>query len=189
MARWEPDARTRLRRAALELYAERGFEQTTVAEIAERAGVTERTFFRHFADKREVLFVDSAQHVQTLKDVIAAAPSSVGPIDAVVEAVIEASSSFEYEISQPRSVVIAATPMLQERELLKLASWGAVAADALRKRGVPDPTAELAAQAAIAVFRTGFDQWTSGDGSTTLAHHIRAAHADLKAALSGPKHR
>jgi len=186
MARWEPDARARLRRAALELYAEQGFDETTVAEIAERAGVTERTFFRHFADKREVLFVDSAEHLQTLADVIVAAPESVGPLDAVVDAIVEASSGFQYEISQPRSVVIAATPSLLERELLKLASWGNAAADALRKRGVPGPTADLAAQAAIAVFRTGFEQWTSGDGSTPLADHIRAARTDLKAAVSGP---
>jgi AcrR family transcriptional regulator len=185
MARWEPDARDRLRRAALDLYAERGFEQTTVAEIAARAGVTERTFFRHFADKREVLFPDASGLLRTITDAIAAAPASTGPLDAVVDAAIEAGSVFDHAISRPRAEVIAANPSLQERELLKLASWSAAAADALRRRGVTGSAADLAARAGTAVFKTGFDQWVAGDGTTPLAACVRAAHAELKATLSG----
>src|SRR5215472_3630839 len=82
MGRWEPDARGRLERAALELYGERGFEQTTVAEIAGRAGLTERTFFRHFADKREVLFAGSAALRDLIVNAVTSAPASATPIDA-----------------------------------------------------------------------------------------------------------
>src|ERR1700721_1862099 len=82
MGRWEPDARGRLAQAASPLYGERGFEQTTVAEIAERAGLTERTFFRHFADKREVLFAGADALRELLVDTVAKAPASAAPIDA-----------------------------------------------------------------------------------------------------------
>ena len=82
MGRWEPDARGRLMQAALELYGERGFEQTTVAEIAQRAGLTERTFFRHFADKREVLF--SGEVDDLVLSALADARPSAAPIDAIV---------------------------------------------------------------------------------------------------------
>ena len=83
VARWQPDARGRLEQAAMELYVERGFESTTVAEIAERAGLTERTFFRHFADKREVLFAGSDEFQELLVGTVAKAPESLPPLDAV----------------------------------------------------------------------------------------------------------
>ena len=78
MGRWEPNARGRLEQAAMELYLERGFDQTTVAEIAERAGLTERTFFRHFADKREVLFAGAGALQELLVSAVAGAPDSGG---------------------------------------------------------------------------------------------------------------
>src|SRR3954462_12695722 len=83
MGRWEPGGRGRLEQDAMELYVERGFENTTVAEIADRAGLTERTFFRHFSDKREVLFSGSAQLGELLAQRVVEAPESVGPLDAV----------------------------------------------------------------------------------------------------------
>src|SRR6202035_2298884 len=83
MGRWEPNARGRLEQAALELYLERGFEQTTVAEIAKRAGLTERTFFRHFADKREVLFSGAGALEELLVSAVAGAPESSAPMAAV----------------------------------------------------------------------------------------------------------
>ena len=82
MGRWQPNARGRLEQAALELYVERGFEQTTVEEIARRAGLTERTFFRHFADKREVLFAGAASLQDLLVRSVASAPDAATPIDA-----------------------------------------------------------------------------------------------------------
>src|SRR6476619_2332072 len=124
MARWEPDSRGRLEQAALALYGERGFENTTVAEIAARAGLTERTFFRHFADKREVLFGGSAALQQLLVDTLADALDAAGPMDAVASA-LEAAGGLLQErrpYSRQRQDVIDANTELRERELIKLAS-------------------------------------------------------------------
>src|SRR5580704_16014991 len=148
MTRWEPDARGRLQQAALELYSERGFDQTTVAEIAARAGLTERTFFRYFADKREVLFWGAGSLQELLVDRLASAPDSAAPMEAVAV-------SFEprRDYSRKRQAVIVAHAELQERELIKLASLASAMADALRRRGVTEPAASLAGEAAIAVFK------------------------------------
>jgi AcrR family transcriptional regulator len=160
MARWEPDSRGRLYRAALELYGERGFENTTVAEIAERAGLTERTFFRHFADKREVLFAGSPTLTEHLVTTVADAPDSTAPLDAAAAGLEAAGSQLpDRETARQRQAIIAANAELRERELIKLASWSAAIAGVLRRRGVEDPTATLTAEVAIAVFRTAFDRW------------------------------
>jgi AcrR family transcriptional regulator len=136
MSRWEPNARGRLEQAALELYGERGFEQTTVAEIAARAGLTERTFFRHFADKREVLFRGQSALREFFVSAVANAPGSEAPIDAIAAALEAVGDLFEErrEHSQQRQAVITANPGLQERELIKLASLASAMADALRRR-------------------------------------------------------
>src|SRR5437899_7575946 len=114
MARWEPDAAGRLREAAMALYAEQGYERTTVAEIAERAGVTARTFFRHYPDKREVLFAGSQELERHMVDALAAASPSAPPIDAVTAALLAGAGLFvdRREYSRRRQAVIAATPEL-----------------------------------------------------------------------------
>jgi AcrR family transcriptional regulator len=174
MGRWEPGARGRLEQAAFALYAERGFEQTTVAEIAERAGLTERTFFRHFADKREVLFAGASGLQETLVTAVERAPASLSAIDAVA-AGLEAVAAYlpERKFARQRQDIIAANADLQERELIKLASLSAAVADALRARGIGDPAASLAGEMAIAVFRVAFERWIA-DGSerglTELMH-------------------
>ena len=149
MSRWEPNARGRLEQAALELYIERGFEQTTVAEIAKRAGLTERTFFRYFADKREVLFSGAGALQDLLVSAVADAPDSTAPIDAVAAALAAAGALLQErrESARQRQAVIAANAELQERELIKLASLASAIADALRRRGVRDPAAGLTAEA------------------------------------------
>jgi len=164
MARWEPDARGRLERAAMELYAERGFEDTTVAEIAARAGVTERTFFRHFADKREVLFAGSDAFAQLLLTPITEAPPSLSPLQAAAAGLRSAAEMLQQrrEFSRRRHAIIAASPELRERELIKLASLAAAMAEALRERGVPEATATLVAEVAMAVFRATFARWVTG---------------------------
>ncbi|MCW2903613.1 MAG: TetR family transcriptional regulator [Streptosporangiaceae bacterium] len=187
MGRWEPDARGRLTRAALELFAERGFDRTTVADIAERAGVTERTFFRYFADKREVLF-DGAHALQgVVVDAITSAPAAEAAIDAVAAAFTAAASLLEErrDFARQRAAAIAANPSLQERELLKLAALGAAAADALRRRGVRDPVAGLAAETGVTVFRIGFERWIGDASSGDLAQCIGEALKDLKALTAG----
>src|SRR6202521_1943019 len=145
----------------MELYVERGFESTTVAEIAARAGLTERTFFRHFADKREVLFDGAGRLQELLVRTVADAPDSVAPIDAVAAALEAAGALLQErrEYSRQRQTIIAANTELQERELIKLASLASAIADTLRRRGVSDPAASLSAEAGIAVFRIAFESW------------------------------
>ena len=187
MSRWEPNARGRLEHAALELFVERGFEQTTVAEIAQRAGLTERTFFRHFADKREVLFAGAGALQEFLVRAVADAPGSVTPLDAVAGALQAAAPLFQQRGDYPRQrqAVIAANPELQERELIKLAALAAAMAGALRGRGVPEPTASLAAEAGIAVFRIAFERWTAEDCQPDLAELIQESLGKLKAVTAG----
>ena len=170
MSRWEPDARGRLERAALELYSERGFEQTTVAEIAARAGLTERTFFRHFADKREVLFGGAGSLQDLLVSTLASTPESVAPIDAVTAAFEAAGVLLEdrRDYAGLRQAIIAANAELQERELVKLATLSAALAGTLRQRGVEEPAASLAAEAGVAIFKVAFARWVSGTDQRTF---------------------
>jgi AcrR family transcriptional regulator len=187
MGRWQPDARGRLEQAALELFLERGFEQTTVAEIAQRAGLTERTFFRHFADKREVLFAGAGALQDFLVRAVAQAPGSATPIDAIAGALQTAAPLFAERGDYPRQrqAVIAANAELQERELIKLAALAAAMAGALRGRGVPEPAASLAAQAGMAAFRIAFERWTAQACQPELATLIRESLDDLKAVTAG----
>jgi AcrR family transcriptional regulator len=184
MVRWEPDARGRLAQAAMALYGERGFDNTTVAEIAERAGVTERTFFRHFADKREVLFGGGSALEELIVTAVADAPASLSPIDAAI-AGLEAAGrevfvSERRPFSRQRQSIIDATPNLQERELIKLASLSAAIADALRGRGVDDQTAALTAEIAIAVFKTAFGRWLEETSDSDFQALVRESLDELK---------
>jgi AcrR family transcriptional regulator len=184
MSRWQPDAAGRLQRAAFELYAERGYEETTVAEIAERAGLTERTFFRHFADKREVLFRGSAELQQLIVDAVDAAPPSATPMEAITLGLGAAGAVFDAELrphSLRRQAVIDANPELRERELVKLASLAAALADVLRRRGVPDPAAGLCAEAGVAVFRVAFEHWIGDESNRDFAQCVREGVAELRA--------
>jgi AcrR family transcriptional regulator len=183
MTRWGPDARGRLMKSALELYGKRGYEQTTVAEIAERAGLTERTFFRHFTDKREVLFAGSNDLRDLLVGAVAGAPSSAKPIEAVTAGLLAAGVMFNDERrghSMRRQSIIAANSELRERELIKLAALASASADALRRRGVRDPAASLTAEAGIAVFRVAFDRWIDADNELGWSELVRGSLAELK---------
>jgi AcrR family transcriptional regulator len=187
MGRWQPDARGRLAEAALELYGERGFEQTTVAAIAERAGLTERTFFRHFADKREVLFAGADALADLLVSTVAGVPDSAPPIDAVAAALEAAGGLFQEHRQgvQVRQAIIAANPELQERELIKLAALATTLADSLRQRGTEDPAASLTAEAGIAVFKIAFERWVEDVDQQDLRHLISDSLEELKAVTAG----
>ena len=187
MSRWEPNARGRLQQAALELFVERGFEQTTVAGIAQRAGLTERTFFRYFTDKREVLFAGAGALQDLLVQAVAQAPDSAAPLDAVVGALQAAAPMFAEngDFPRQRQAVIAANAELQERELIKLASLAAATAAALRQRGVSDPAASLTAEAGIAVFKVAFERWIKDTSQEELPQFIRDSLEDLKAVTAG----
>ena len=183
MTRWEPNARGRLEHAALALYGERGFENTTVAEIAERAGLTERTFFRHYADKREVLFAGGDALQELLVSTVADAPDSLSPIDAVAAALQAAGALLQErrEYARQRQAVIAASAELRERELIKLASLASAIADTLRRRGVTDPAASLSAEAGIAVFKIAFERWVQETNRQDLPRLIRGSLDELRA--------
>jgi AcrR family transcriptional regulator len=187
MSRWQPNARGRLEQAALELYTERGFDQTTVAGIAERAGLTERTFFRHFADKREVLFWGQDALIELVTTHIADTPDSASPIDTVGGALQAVGQMFEgrREHARRRQAVIDANPGLQERELIKLASLAAAMADGLARRGVPEPAAKLTAETAVAVFKVAFDRWISASKGGDLTRVIGNSLDELKALAAG----
>lgn len=183
MSRWEPDARGRLEQAALALYRERGFERVTVAEIAARAGLTERTFFRHYADKREVLFAESGTLQDVLVCAVTEAPDASAPIDVVVAALaaVGARLGERRDRARRRQAIIDANPELQERELIKLATFATAIAGALRERGVSEPAASLAGQTGIVVFRVAFDRWVTGTGRRGLPELIRESFDQLKA--------
>jgi AcrR family transcriptional regulator len=188
MGRWQADSRGRLTEAALALYSERGFDQTTAAQIAEQAGLTERTFFRHFADKREVLFGGSALLQERIVTGVAAAPASDGPLDAVsrgLEAAAAMLGEFRRDLSRQRQAVIAANPELRERELAKLADYAATVAVVLHQRGVSEPQATLAAEAGMTVLRLALQRWASGDDGRDLAAIMRDSVAELRAVAAG----
>lgn len=187
MVRWEPGARERLQKAALELYAERGFERTTAADIAESVGLTERTFFRYFADKREVLFHGQDLFQQSFLDGVAAAPEGASALETVLYA-LESVASFLPEDRRPysrlRQKIIATNPELQERELLKMAWLSEAIASGLRERGIPDPQATLAAETGVTVFGIAFRQWLAEGEERSLAELERDILADLRALTS-----
>jgi AcrR family transcriptional regulator len=182
MGRWEPDAKNRLEQAALDLYGDGGFEQTTVAEIAKRAGLTERTFFRYFSDKREVLFAGADRLKALLVDQVTEAPASATPIEAVANALEVAASLLQEnrEFAQRRQNAITTNDELQERELIKLASLAAAMASALRERGVKEPTASLTGETGIAVFKVAFERWTEPSNEVEFTRLIRDSLRELR---------
>jgi AcrR family transcriptional regulator len=191
MARWEPDAAGRLVDAAMQLYGERGFDRTTVADIAARAGLTERTFFRYFADKREVLFSGSGVLQELLVDKVVSAPASMPPIDVVASALVETGSFFEQrrDFARQRQALIVAHAELQERELIKFAALAAAIAEVLRRRGAPAPAASLAAEAGMTIFKRAFEAWVGDGKKRDLGHHVRAAHTELESVVAGVRRR
>jgi AcrR family transcriptional regulator len=172
MARWEPGTPERLQKAALELFATRGYEQTTATEIAQSVGLTERTFFRHFSDKREVLFYGQDVFVQAFLAGVDTAPPGASPIEIIACALQSAASLFPDERrphSRTRQSVIEQNPALQEREAHKLAGLATTVADALRARGVDELAATLAAESGATVFGIAFTQWIREGEQRSLA--------------------
>jgi AcrR family transcriptional regulator len=187
MARWEPDAAGRLRDAALDLYVAQGYEQTTVAEIAERAGVTARTYFRHFADKREVLLAGSHLLEERMVAGLVGAPPDAAPLTAVAAALDGAAEVLggNHAFSRRRQSVITANAELHERELIKMARLADALTAGLTDRGVPDAEARLAAEAGIAVFRIGFERWVAGPRAGDLAAVLRESLGQLRGLTGG----
>lgn len=189
MSRWEPNARERLVRAALDLFTEQGYDATTVSQIAERAGgLTKTTFFRHFSDKREVLFAAGQEaHGRLAADAVAAAPDSATPLQAVaagLDAVTALFTEDRREFSARLRAVVAANGELRERAVFKRAALAGAMTEALRERGVPDPAAGLAAELGADAFYRAFDRWADRDDRHALTDLARRELGELRAALA-----
>ncbi|MFG1709384.1 TetR/AcrR family transcriptional regulator [Nonomuraea sp. M3C6] len=174
-------------RAALDLFAEQGYDATTVNEIADRAGLTKTTFFRHFPDKREVLFAGQDMHARLLADAIIEAPSPATPLEAVRAALDALATTFtddRREFSAKLRPVIAGHSELQERSALKRAKLAEAVTNALHKRGVSEPTASLAAELGIRAFHHAFDQWADPANQRTLTELTGHTFDELRAAMA-----
>jgi AcrR family transcriptional regulator len=185
MARWQPETTQRLVVAAVDLFTEQGYDATTVAQIAERAGVTKSTFFRHFPDKRELLVAGQESLSQLLADGIAEAPADASPLEAVAAGLRRASAMMgpmNRELGPRLKAVIAASAELQERDALKSVSLAAAMTDALVARGVPDTTAALAGELGVLAFKRGYAAWSDGADDDELAPHALKALDELRAA-------
>ena len=180
MGRWRPDARGRMHEAALELFGERGYAGVTAAEVAERAGLTERTFFRHFADKREVLFADNGLG-DLLAAAVAGAPEGAAPLEAVAVGLEAVAAEFEgrREAVARRARVVEAHAELRERELAKLAFWSEALGSVLVGRGLSRGDAGLLAEVSVAVFRVAYGRWLEEEPKRELAAFVHEALAGM----------
>ncbi|HEY2696872.1 MAG TPA: TetR family transcriptional regulator [Pseudonocardiaceae bacterium] len=186
MARWIPDAEGRLRQAALELFTEHGYDNVTVTQIAERAGLTRRSFFRYFPDKREVLFAGSEQLPVAIAEAIRAVPATTAPLAAVFEALTGIGTQLVELVDgiAERRAVVDASPELQERERTKAAAITSAIRDALGERDVPQRAATLLAQVASVVFQNAFGHWVDAGGARSFADCLDEVTATLRDALS-----
>jgi AcrR family transcriptional regulator len=187
MSRWSPNARGRLEQAAYELFLDRGYDQITVADIAERAGLTERTFFRHYADKREVLFGGATLLQDELPRALAELPPDLPTIE-TVRIAVEAMSSLMHGrrvLARERQRIVAAHADLQERDLNKRASLTAALSEALQKRGIPEPAASLAAGMGMAVFYVAFAHWLDDPAERELTEIVHEGFVQLKVLAAG----
>lgn len=185
MARWQPDARGRLEAAAFELFRERGFDQTTVTDIAARAGLDKRTFYRLFGDKREALF--SGGELLEAALVKSVAETDAAPFDTVLAAFHRAAEEIfadRLDLARVRQNIIDNSPELQERELHKMRSLAAAITAALRAKGVGDTTATLATESGVTVFRLAFARWLAPGTDTPLTNLIAEVATELRAITS-----
>ena len=188
MGRWQPNAMERLQQAAWALFLERGYVEVTVAEIAEKAGLTKRSFFNHFADKREVLFAQAPAFEAGVIQHLAEADKALDPIDAAVSALTLGGLDLASygNSAQTRRELIASSLELQERNLIKTASLAAAIAVELHGRHVPGRIPTFAAEAAVAVFSAAYDQWaddTTADFPTLMQQSL----SDLRHAITTPQ--
>jgi len=189
MSRWQPHARERLERAAVELFIEQGFAETTVPQITARAGLTTRTFFRHFADKREVLFARDAELPAVVAQIAADAPASLSPMMLIAHALeIVAATRLEGQLAylRTRHAVIQADEGLRERELRKLSALSDAINQGFRDRGLDELTSILAAQLAVTVFSVTISRWLDQDGEQPLSELVHDTLRALRSVTADP---
>ena len=181
MPRWEPDARERLVMAALQLFSEQGYDETTVAQIAERSGVSSSTFHRHFPDKRDILAAGQEALSLQLTEGIAGAPDDASALDAVADGLTRAASLYKPERSALVAAAVAASTELQARAALKQVGTTKAMTDALVARSVPVTLARLAAEVGALALKGGFAAWIAGGTDQDLAALMRAELDRLRA--------
>ncbi|MEU8707579.1 helix-turn-helix domain-containing protein [Streptomyces sp. NPDC048565] len=186
MARWDPGTEERLKKAALELYGEHGYDSVTVSQIAERAGITRRSYFRYFADKREVLFAGSEQLPGAVAAAVLDAEGGLSPLSTALDALTRVGARLGalIEHAAERRAVINSSAELQERERTKHAEVTTAIRDALRQRGVDPDRAGLAAQIATVVFQNAFARWVDAEGRTDLPSCLRTVAASVRETLT-----
>jgi AcrR family transcriptional regulator len=186
MPRWDPRAEDRLREAALELFLEHGYENVTVAQITERAGLTRRTFSRYFTDKRDVLFNGSERLPVVLCDAVRHADDSLAPAEALLTGLVDVGKLLGDRVpdAAKRRAIVRASPELQERERTKFAAVTDALADALQQRGASESGANLLAQVGVAIFQTAFGRWTDQPRRADLPTRIREAAAELASSFA-----
>jgi AcrR family transcriptional regulator len=194
MPRWEPNARERLITAALLLFSEQGYDKTTVGEIADKAGLTRSTFFRHFADKRAILAAGQETLSSLLTEGIAAAPAEASPLDAVEYGLVTAAAAmtpFNRDLATRLAAVVVTSTEMQERDQLKHVGLSASMAEALRARGVSAAAAALAGEVGMLAFKAGFAEWVQADAKEDLADlqqdladRLRKAMAQVRGSIA-----
>jgi len=186
VSRWQPDARQRLERAAIDLFTEQGFAATTVPQITARAGLTTRTFFRHFADKREVLF-GGAEIPAFATRLIAEAPPSLDPVTLItggLETVAETRFEGRREEVRERRAIIRSDEGLRERDLRKRADLRDAIRAGFVSRGTEPVMATLLAEISVTVLYVALDEWLDQDGDRKLAEIMLDTLASLQATLA-----
>lgn len=189
MSRWEPDARERLEQAAIELFLEQGFARTSVPQITARAGLTTRTFFRHFADKREVLFAGEEEIPELIKQQMAGAPAELGPMALVAAGLLTMAETMfagRWEQLRTRRRVVDSDEGLRERELRKLAAMADAITEGFRARGCDELTSVLAARTAVTAFNVGVDRWLRADHEQPLGELVQETLSALRSLTAEP---
>ncbi|GAB4085186.1 TetR/AcrR family transcriptional regulator [Myceligenerans cantabricum] len=183
MGRWKPGSADRLQQAAIDLFTEKGFDATTVAGIAERAGVTERTFFRHFADKREVLFAGQEHLQHVFVEAVTDAPADTPAMSLAARALDAGAAALQetrgQDYPRARNAIITANRALRERELLKMAALSRAVTEAMAARGIADLSARLAGDLVASVFAAAFERWVAPGETRDLATLQRASLDEL----------
>jgi AcrR family transcriptional regulator len=188
MPRWDAEAEERLRAAAIELFLDRGYENVTVTQIADRAGLTRRTFSRYFTDKRDVLFAGSEQLPSALAQALHEADPQLDPLEALLTAFTNVGRVLGAQVAPlaaQRREIIARSPELQERGRTKFAEVAEALAAELVSRGTEPASATLLADVGVAIFRNGFDRWVDDPTCTDLPTRLRQAGSDLAGAFDG----
>ncbi|GAA2503756.1 TetR/AcrR family transcriptional regulator [Winogradskya humida] len=189
MARWQPDARERLEKAALELFTEQGFAETTVPQITARAGLTTRTYFRHFADKREVLFAGEDEYPAKVARMVAEAPPGLTAMALIAHGLhTMAATAFEGQRARlkARQAVVQSDEGLRERELRKLSAMWEAITDGFQTRGFDNLTATVAARIAVTAFNVAIERWLAAPDDQPLTGFVDETLKSLRSITAEP---